>query len=240
MAIETAASTTIEDLLAQALEGAGGAQFHGPFTTAVEMAGAAQCIVFCYAPTGAHCLLAQDHRTKTMAQPLAQRYLEGWFEQDPLYPLCLALRPGESQMIGLDQISGRMDQTYRRIFFEEPGLNGKTAIVTRRGSLRLAVNLYGISDQGPVARYARLIAAVAATHFSAHLPSRALEPLFALSPRERQVCLGILAGQKTETIAHQIGVSTETCITYRRRAYHKLGIHSRSALFALCVPQTAH
>ncbi|MEX1663169.1 helix-turn-helix transcriptional regulator [Thioclava sp. 15-R06ZXC-3] len=50
-------------------------------------------------------------------------------------------------------------------------------------------------------------------------------------PRHQQ---SLLAGKKAELIAGQLGVSPVTVTTYRKRAYDKLGIASRGALFALC------
>lgn len=60
-----------------------------------------------------------------------------------------------------------------------------------------------------------------------------------LSARERAVCLGILAGRKAELIAGDIDVAASTVVTYRKRAYAKLGINSRAALFAICQTQDA-
>jgi DNA-binding CsgD family transcriptional regulator len=37
-----------------------------------------------------------------------------------------------------------------------------------------------------------------------------------------------------EAIAADIGVAASSAITYHKRAYEKLGITSRGALFALC------
>jgi DNA-binding NarL/FixJ family response regulator len=54
------------------------------------------------------------------------------------------------------------------------------------------------------------------------------------TPREAQVCQGILLGKKAELIAHDLRVSVTTVATYRQRAYQKLGISSKGALFALC------
>lgn len=48
------------------------------------------------------------------------------------------------------------------------------------------------------------------------------------------MCLGVLAGRKAEVIAHELGVAPTSVVTYRRRAYDKLGIASRGELFAIC------
>jgi DNA-binding CsgD family transcriptional regulator len=55
-----------------------------------------------------------------------------------------------------------------------------------------------------------------------------------LTPRERAVACRIAAGMGTDEIARDIGVMPATVITFRKRAYAKLGIGSRAELFARC------
>jgi DNA-binding CsgD family transcriptional regulator len=53
-----------------------------------------------------------------------------------------------------------------------------------------------------------------------------------LTQRERQVILRILDGITVEKIAAELGLKPTTVITYRSRAYEKLGIKSRRELFS--------
>jgi DNA-binding CsgD family transcriptional regulator len=53
-----------------------------------------------------------------------------------------------------------------------------------------------------------------------------------LTKRERQVILRILDGVTVEKIAGELGLKPTTVITYRSRAYEKLGISSRRELFS--------
>ena len=53
-----------------------------------------------------------------------------------------------------------------------------------------------------------------------------------LTRRERQVILRILDGVTVERIAGELGLKPTTVITYRSRAYEKLGISSRRELFS--------
>jgi DNA-binding CsgD family transcriptional regulator len=57
----------------------------------------------------------------------------------------------------------------------------------------------------------------------------------ALSPREIEVCAMILQGITAEGISIEIGVSKTSVVTYRKRAYAKLGIATRNELFAACL-----
>jgi DNA-binding CsgD family transcriptional regulator len=53
-----------------------------------------------------------------------------------------------------------------------------------------------------------------------------------LTKRERQVILRILDGVTVQQIAEELGLKPTTIITYRSRAYEKLGISSRRELFS--------
>jgi len=56
-----------------------------------------------------------------------------------------------------------------------------------------------------------------------------------LTVREFDVCERLLRGWTFEGIAADLGVSTSTAKTYRNRAFERLGIHHRNALFALAI-----
>lgn len=55
-----------------------------------------------------------------------------------------------------------------------------------------------------------------------------------LTPREKAVACRIAAGMGTEEIARDMGVMPATVVTFRKRAYAKLGVGSRAELFARC------
>ncbi|MEM7283725.1 MAG: helix-turn-helix transcriptional regulator, partial [Pseudomonadota bacterium] len=56
-----------------------------------------------------------------------------------------------------------------------------------------------------------------------------------LTDRERQVCARIVLGMTSDGIAADLGVGSQTVLTYRKRAYARLDISSQNALFALCL-----
>ena len=53
-----------------------------------------------------------------------------------------------------------------------------------------------------------------------------------LSPREAEVCAGIILGYTTVGISLNCGISINTVATHRKRAYRKLGISSQNELFS--------
>lgn len=197
-----------------------------------ERTGARQVMVFDLGEASARCLLSRNYARHGLGEALAERYLDDWHLKDPLRPALRRLAPGQRRVVRVEAARAGMGAEYRAIFFDQPGLGAKTSVLVA-GPSRLIVNLY---EGGALVDpdLADLIAALIARHIEAAGAPAHPPPLSGLSERERAVCLGILAGHKTEAIAGALGLSADTVITYRRRAYHKLGIASRGALFALC------
>jgi DNA-binding CsgD family transcriptional regulator len=66
----------------------------------------------------------------------------------------------------------------------------------------------------------------------AHLKEVLLAEPHRLSPREAEVCAGIILGYTTLGISLNFGISLNTVATHRKRAYRKLGICSQNELFS--------
>ncbi|MBO9377142.1 LuxR family transcriptional regulator [Sphingomonas histidinilytica] len=56
-------------------------------------------------------------------------------------------------------------------------------------------------------------------------------PFQSITPRERLVCIGILTGHTSESIARNLSISVNSVLTYRKRLYEKLEISSQNELF---------
>ena len=117
------------------------------------------------------------------------------------------------------------------------------------------VNFYRITSQGRFARedvqrlmaVAPTVSAAVARHFqqdatAAGDPLLRLKALFAdaapfaaLTGREKEVCQRILSGFSSEAIAAELGISLHSALTYRKRAYEKLGISAQNELFAIAL-----
>ncbi|OWY18241.1 hypothetical protein B6V73_00020 [Thioclava sp. JM3] len=91
--------------------------------------------------------------------------------------------------------------------------------------LRLFVSFYAVDAEGDVCdpELARLARPLALLHFERALETGVPAPLTVLSYCELAVCLGILSGRKFEAIVLELGITHSTVITYRKRAYGKLG-----------------
>lgn len=209
------------------------------FTDFVETLGVDQIMVFSIGPEGreASCLLSRHFSHGALAGRLAADYLDGWFRQDPLLPVLMQIAPGEVHLRRLEDVKAGMSDDYRRIFFDQPGMTAKTTMLAAGERLRLFVSLYHAradATSGCEPDAARLVGRLALQHFERMTEAGYPPPLAALSERERTVCLGILSGQTAEEIAGALGVAPSTVVTYRKRAYAKLGVTARAGLFAIC------
>lgn len=61
------------------------------------------------------------------------------------------------------------------------------------------------------------------------------DPLAALSARERQIMLRVVAGSSSAAIATELGLSPKTVDTYRSRLMSKLGVHDVANLVRVAV-----
>lgn len=210
--------------------------FAGPFLELLREMGADQVMVFSYDGDHAACLLSWNFSHSRLGVKLAADYLDGWYGQDPLYRRVLAAAPGSAELCFLEEVAPLMSDEYRQAFFVLPGIERKAAVLAAGDAQRLILNIYQQDAQCPLAPAEALLFAgrLALLHYGRQADAGYPPPLAALSERERQVCLGVLAGKKTEIIAGEIGVAPSTVTTYRRRAYEKLGISSSAALFAIC------
>jgi DNA-binding CsgD family transcriptional regulator len=144
-----------------------------------------------------------------------------------------------------------IDAELRRLYNDTLGIVDSMAITIKTGHQEwVTTSLCRYRDQGPldaneietILRLATIIATSASRHCRIEADGKTgnqtsvrdgidqLCPL--LTKRERQVILRILDGVTIENIASELGLKPTTVITYRSRAYEKLGISSRYELFS--------
>ena len=173
---------------------------------------------------------------------LAEAYLKGRYKEDPNIALITSMPTNTTYTIHLREYMEKLPYSYREDFFHAPGFADKVAILVKGESFSHYISLYRCSgkhrflEDGLFSLHEgeNIISALITKHYSLDSSSVRDNPLARLSERERQVCLGILSGKKAEAIAYELNLTPNSVITYRRRSYKKLGISSRSALFALC------
>jgi LuxR family transcriptional regulator, activator of tox operons len=192
-------------------------------------------------------LLAANTGEGSSARDAARRYMAEHWAHDPsnFVPqrpddlLCLRFSPAE---IGV--------QGYRRDCYSAFDLVDRLSLVQGRqgGSVRL--NLYRSSSDGRFSETTveRVISA-ARVLFSLLMKQQELEAANPngqvdvrklleelepkLSPRELDICVGICTGLSSEGIALTHGISINSVLTFRKRAYSRLGISSQNQLMRL-------
>lgn len=183
-----------------------------------------------------------------------QAYLAGLYRLDP--NLRLPVQPGASvHLLACDTIA---DEGYRAACYQHAGVLQRLTVATADDGQLLTLNLYRLVATGPFSRrelvqvdgVAPLLAALAAKHVTTvgmQLRSRdrrdRIDAFSArlhamnggLTPREREVLARGLLGMTSQGIALDLGVGVSTVLTYRKRAYARLGVSGQAELFALWI-----
>lgn len=236
-------ASLIVDAVGRCLSVVGLDEFITRFTKIAALIGAGQLTAFAYDESKASCLISRNLLIEEDNPTLAAIYVDGWYHQDPLFGQVMALPDGTTSVQRLEDLLPAISDEYYEIFFGKAGWRTKISIMVAMRPLRMVLNLYFggkggdslIKHLDPLALslYA-LIGTTLASHFTRSKPLGFPIPLAVLSERERQVCIGMLEGKKAEIIAEEIGIGPTSVVTYRQRAYQKLGISSRGQLFSIC------
>ncbi len=210
------------------------------------------CMVFSFDAAGAaRCRL--DLGAIPTGAELGEAYSGHFHRSDPNRDAIFAAGTAAAPIV-LPSFAGRMySARYRKFFFEDSGIVDKFATAIWVDHTCFYVNFYRIAASGGFSRpqverlrrFAPAISAAVARHLETAAPQASPRPgslaalfagspaLAALTPREREVCLRILSGQSSEAISADLHISIHSTLTYRRRAYERLGISSQNELFAL-------
>jgi DNA-binding CsgD family transcriptional regulator len=149
------------------------------------------------------------------------------------------------------------DVMFRDTLYRTQRMASKTAIVVQRPSDVLVIGFFRGEDTDELSgqqwefieRSAGTIAAAVERHcdlittpMTIDWASRlqAISDRTALSRQEIAVCTQILEGYFNEAVAINMGLSVHSVITYRRRAFAKLGITTQSELFAIALRSRLH
>ncbi|WP_089173018.1 helix-turn-helix transcriptional regulator [Bosea sp. AS-1] len=254
LAIQQAmAASSILATMPQVIESVGRPGFSaGLFDIARRFTGTEIVTAFVTAPDGiVHTLLAENRQEPGKAAlDVARRYVSRHWRADP------------ANTIALDESSSRdcwgvrmrandiANPSYRSECYFSVGLSERFSLIQRRtgGTMRLSIyrgRKESFSDQeiAHLVESAPLLMAALWRHYEAERPAehRALPAFQArlaavapgLSKRERDVCALIASGLTSEGIALELGVGINTVLTYRKRAYARLGISSQNELMRI-------
>jgi DNA-binding CsgD family transcriptional regulator len=141
--------------------------------------------------------------------------------------------------------------SFRRAFFDAPGIVERISVIQRGTDAWRGINIARHASDGrcsddelrsliglaclvlPMLPLNRRRSAPAAPLPIAELEKRFGERCARLTKRERQVCARAASGMSVDATALDLGIGRTSVLTYRRRAYQRLGVASPFALCAL-------
>ncbi len=185
------------------------------------------------------------------AKAVARRYLESYWALDPARGLDKA-RSKERRSLGIRIMSNDIaDGSYRDDCYTSVKLIDRFTFMQRRNHETVCLNFYrgarsgpfGNSDIDRIVNTADLLISLVMKQEASlsgqdeGMTSSFVERLClldpSLPPREAQICGAIAAGMTSEGIALTLGISINTVLTYRKRAYLRLGVSSQNELLRL-------
>lgn len=209
-------------------------------------------------------VIAASGDNKKIARRVGESYVARSWKDDPINQICLppsqmkggiAIRVCESELAAAP---------HRRECYSDPDwhrsgakLIDRYSIVRKQGRVTIRMNFYrdcqqGLFENGDLnaigasanlffalmAKHTLLIGASKTDQQFQTLSDQIRELAPSLSWREIEVCAGIAAGMTSEAIGLNLGISINTVLTYRKRAYGRLGISSQNELFRMLYQKT--
>lgn len=236
--------------LARCIDAIGSSYFYPRFFNVVKsLAKVEQYNSFEISPGNmtAICRLAYHSNRPEQGIQVASHYAKAAHKEDQLLQRLIeeaTRHPAQPAFDTLDRRS--LPPVYRQRFYNDLDLGDKFSIVAideltgkifysnfyrHKGASRFCE-----SEIDNLKRFSGLLCSLLLKQFSGeHGRKDALKSLLAaeLSEREAQICDFIARGHTAKTIARQLDLSESSVITYRKRAYRKLGIHRKSELLSL-------
>jgi DNA-binding CsgD family transcriptional regulator len=215
--------------------------------------GAEHCVLFHFGEDDVGVLGFASADGSEMARHNSARYRSEFWRRDSTYTDLKSRLCGYKAAVSCLAAEQISDQRFRRELILDQGLAGRALIVGERGG-----RLYGLSmfrgratgffsedDRASINAMSDLLVSMVAKHaetlsqrisMSQLLSSVAgLEAAFRaasarLSERECQVCARIVYGMAMKEIARDLGITPESAVTYRKRAFLRLDVLDRGAL----------
>ena len=193
-------------------------------------------------------ILTEDRQGDALARSCGTRYVNTYWKFDPVN----ALRHTETgaKFVALIDASDIGSADYRRECYTRVNLGRRLTLSLAEGGTEYRLNIYKdarelMSDRWIEAlqKSADLLMALLRRHYAEDVSRpdssalKFMDRLRAVSPsmpkRELQVCAQIARGVTSEGIACELGIGTNTVLTYRKRAYARLNISSQNELLRL-------
>src|ERR1700733_7512031 len=200
----------------------------------------------------ARLLFALNRGARPVARIIANKYLEHYWKHDPANLLCRRNASPNYEMAVRVFCQDIDHDAYRRDCYSAVDLIDRFSVIRHHGDETIRFNLYRSAQRGrfvatdfaSVLECADIMFALLAKHDAQRIAvgqssepdvlARRLRQIMPhLARRELDVCIGIVQGKNSEAIALTLGISVNTVLTYRKRAYARLGITSHNELMRL-------
>jgi DNA-binding CsgD family transcriptional regulator len=194
-------------------------------------------------------LLASDRSEPALARRTASKYIQDYWHLDPANKISRSEpRVGAGAMLRMryEEID---NAAYRRDCYNQIHLVDRFSLVRAHGAELIRLNIYRDVNKGRFGEPdLRQLAATVGALLQIVLKHHEFRPSVSdgeradvyrsrlrgfiphLSEREIEICSEIVLGRTSEAIASKLGVSINTVLTHRKRAYAKLAISSQNEL----------
>ena len=215
--------------------------------------GAEHCVLYRFDEDDLQVLGVASANGSDMAAGNSARYRRDFWRRDAIFQgLKSGLSGYESGVscVAAEQIS---DPQFRHELFLTQHLAGRAMLIGERNSQLFGVSLFRDQQAGffssterqVIRSLADMLISCVAKHHDLMTREDSLQSLFSsvqeleahfrslplgLSRRESEVCARIAYGLSMKEIARDLEISTDSGVTYRRRAYLRLGATNRSEL----------
>jgi LuxR family transcriptional regulator, activator of tox operons len=197
-------------------------------------------------------IFAENAGTTPIAREVADQYCRDYWRHDLAGRIMRGTDPADGGGISIlhTRASEIAHSDYRRYCYTAVCLDHRVSLIDVRGDRTLRINLYRTrgdaftdEDIQHIADRAGLLLALTRRHADYGVISRqnslgyyrdrltVVAPM--LTPRETEVGAAIILGLTSEGIALELGISLNTVLTYKKRAYARLGISSQNELLRL-------
>lgn len=247
------------DAFADAVAAIGTARFDSALLAALRgVAAVDHLTLLTYrAEEGLRTLGVSSATSLSVARSLTRDYVAQHHVHDPNFAELQRRTRSRRIVVRRHDFSRLRHKAYQARFYTTVGIVDKISFLWRSGVDAFYLNLYRTVRSGrysmqevrELSSLARLVVSLVRLHAGrldlasalsgergTGLVHRLVDLLHpGLTKRERSVLSRILTGMPTEGIALELGIFPSSVITFRRRAYVKLGIATQAELFACCL-----
>ena len=189
------------------------------------------------------------------SEAAGQRYASGYWRFDRALGNVLSSSSRFRYKILFQRCYDIPNKEYRSYCYDSHEVLERASIFANTGNLPVMLNLYRCKPTGPfdsrgiseieqsgellcalIAKHTELVSAISGLNSQPNIgeAGRDLrEACLGLSLQEIEVCAGLLAGFTYKEIAQRRNLKLSSVVTYRKRAYMKLGIIDREDLHAM-------